>query len=174
MGSASRRQVNAILRRTAERAQRFRSALDTARACVDQDEEYPDQMPPLMTIGASAASALATLEASIRISKFTESPIETMLGVALFDVLEHSWQIIPQFKWRAYRIDWCLRRPDKTDIFIECDGKEFHSKPEDVARDRRRDAEIAKAGIKLFRFTGSEIFRNPKGCAFRVYHETLK
>jgi len=131
-------------------------------------------MPPLRTLGEAAVSALVNLEVAARLAKFTESPIETMLGVALLDVINKDWRLIPQLEWRSYRIDWCLHRPGKIDIFIECDGKEFHTKPEQVARDRRRDAEITKAGIKLFRFTGSEIFRNARGCAFRVYHEALK
>jgi very-short-patch-repair endonuclease len=37
-----------------------------------------------------------------------------------------------------------------------------------VARDRRRDAEINKAGIKIIRFTGSEIYRHSEWCAGQV------
>lgn len=114
------------------------------------------------------------IEAAARMSQFTESPIETLLGLALLDLLDDGWELIPQFKWRGFRIDWCLRRPDRQDIFLEADGNEFHTKPEQVARDHRRDEIIRRAGIKLFRFTGSEIYRNAAGCALRVYLEARK
>ena len=110
-----------------------------------------------------------------RMCELTESPIETMWGMAFMDLIEADWALIPQFKWRGYRIDWAVERPDgKPLIFIECDGSEFHTKPEDVAKDKVRDIHIRRAGIKLFRFTGSEIYRNAAGCALRVYLEARK
>lgn len=115
------------------------------------------------------------VEAAARMAKFTESPIEVMFGLAMLELMDDEWFLYPQFKWRRYRIDWALAVPHKSaPVFIECDGNEFHTKPEDVARDRRRDIMIRRAGIKLFRFTGSEIYQNAKGCAMRVYNEARK
>ena len=124
------------------------------------------------------------------ISRFTESPIETMLGFAValrlreagvrWSIVEPNdgltygaehWCLIPQLRWRRYRIDWTIRRLGKCDLFIECDGNEFHTKPEDVARDAVRDAAITAAGITLFRFTGSEIFQSAAYCADLVFNE---
>jgi very-short-patch-repair endonuclease len=149
----------------------FRSALEPERS---SDEEYPDQMPPIRRLGDAIAVALPHIEAAARMAKVTESPIEVMLGVALVDIMPEGWQLIPQLKWRVYRIDWCLRRPGKPDIFIECDGKEFHTKPEHVARDQRRDAEMARAGIKIMRFTGAQIFNSANWCALQVYREAME
>jgi very-short-patch-repair endonuclease len=109
-----------------------------------------------------------------RMSELTESPIETMWGMAFMDLIEAEWALIPQFKWLRYRIDWAIERPDQPLIFVECDGNEFHTRPEHVAKDRLRDQQIRRAGIKLFRFTGSEIYRNAEGCALRVYLEARK
>jgi very-short-patch-repair endonuclease len=114
------------------------------------------------------------VEAAARMSRFTESPIETMLGLALLELLDDGWELIPQYQWRGFRIDWCLRIPDKPLIFLEADGNEFHTKPHQIERDRRRDALIRRAGIRLWRFTGSEIYRNAEGCALRVYVEARK
>jgi very-short-patch-repair endonuclease len=114
------------------------------------------------------------IEVAARMSKFTESPIETMWGLAFYQLMEPDWELIPQFKWRNYRIDWAVKRPGKPLIFVECDGHEFHTRPEHVERDRRRDSFIAKAGIKLFRFTGAQIFGNAEGFALRVYLEARK
>jgi very-short-patch-repair endonuclease len=109
-----------------------------------------------------------------RMAEFTESPIEILFGMAMMDLIEDSWALLPQFKWRGFRIDWCLERPDNPLIFIECDGSEFHTRPDQIAKDRLRDQQIRRAGIKLFRFTGSEIYRNAEGCALRVYLEARK
>lgn len=110
-----------------------------------------------------------------RMSELTESPIETMFGMAFMDLIEDDWALLPQFKWRRYRIDWAIERPDgKPMIFVECDGSEFHTRPDQIAKDRVRDIHIRRAGIKLFRFTGSEIYRNAAGCALRVYLEARK
>ena len=110
-----------------------------------------------------------------RMSRLTESPIETMWGMAFMDLIEDDWSLIPQFKWRSYRIDWSIERPNgKPLIFIECDGSEFHTRPDQIAKDRIRDIQIRRSGIKLFRFTGSEIYRNAQGCAVRVYLEARK
>lgn len=114
------------------------------------------------------------VEVAARLAKFTESPIEIMLGMALMELIEDGWALMPQYKWRGYRIDFALEVPDKPLIFLEADGSEFHTRPEHVARDRRRDQDIRRAGIKLFRFTGSEIYQNARGCALRVYLEARK
>ena len=109
-----------------------------------------------------------------RMAEFTESPIEVMFGMAMMDLIEDSWALLPQFKWRGYRVDFALEIPDKPLIFIECDGSEFHTRPDQIARDRVRDIQIRRAGIKLFRFTGSQIYQNASGCALRVYLEARK
>ena len=113
-------------------------------------------------------------EIAARMAKFTESPIEIMFGMAMMELIEGGWSLCPQYKWRRYRIDWALERGVMPLIFVECDGNEFHTRPEDVARDRQRDIEIRRAGIKLFRFTGREIYQNAAGCALRVYLEARK
>jgi hypothetical protein len=155
------------------------------------DEQVEGEFKPT-TIGQSLSGGfIARLEVAAQISRFTESPIETMLGLALAERLNESgidwafvppdgweygdkhWCLIPQQPWRRYRVDWAIRRIGKQLIFIECDGNEFHTKPEDVARDRARDAEMTAAGIKVIRFTGSEIFNDAAGCAARIYQEAI-
>jgi very-short-patch-repair endonuclease len=113
-------------------------------------------------------------ELAARMARFTESPIEILFGMAMLELMPEDWALISQFKWRHYRIDWAIDRPDRKLIFVECDGNEFHTRPEQIERDRKRDANILKAGFKLFRFTGSEIYRNAPGCALRVYLEARK
>lgn len=156
------------------------------------DEQVEGEFKPVTAGSALGDAFMARMQMAAEISRFTESPIETMLGLALAERLHHAgglWSIvqpddgweyderhlclIPQMPWRKYRIDWTIRRQGKPFIFIECDGNEFHTKPEDVARDQVRDAAITAAGIKVFRFTGSEIFKDADRCAFQVLLEAL-
>ena len=52
---------------------------------------------------------------------------------------------------------------------VECDGHEFHERTKDQAqRDRSRDRRLQEAGFRVFRFTGSELYRDPIGCAREV------
>ncbi|KAA0117930.1 DUF559 domain-containing protein [Methylobacterium sp. P1-11] len=52
---------------------------------------------------------------------------------------------------------------------VECDGHEFHERTKEQAqRDRSRDRRLQEAGYRVFRFTGSEIYRDPLGCAREV------
>lgn len=49
-------------------------------------------------------------------------------------------------------------------VAVECDGRGFHQKELDALRDEK----IKELGYETLRFTGSEIFRNPKECALKV------
>lgn len=52
---------------------------------------------------------------------------------------------------------------------VECDGHDFHERTKEQAqRDRSRDRRLQDAGFRIFRFTGSELYRNPIGCAREV------
>lgn len=54
-------------------------------------------------------------------------------------------------------------------LAIECDDHAFHGRmKEQAARDRSRDRALQAAGFTVMRFTGTEIFRNPLGCACEV------
>jgi very-short-patch-repair endonuclease len=51
-------------------------------------------------------------------------------------------------------------------VIVECDGHDFHERTkEQAARDRSRDRATQAAGHIMLRYTGSEIYRDPLGCA---------
>ncbi len=55
-------------------------------------------------------------------------------------------------------------------LAVELDGHDFHERTKEQAgRDKRRDRYFAAAGIKVLRFTGSEIFADPVACAEEVF-----
>ena len=102
-----------------------------------------------------------------------ESPIEVALGTCIVAGIGHVFEangleLWPQYRWRGFRMDFAIRRGNTPVMFIECDGKEFHSTPAQIANDRRKDDAAERAEIPILRFTGSEIFRSPDGCVHRV------
>lgn len=71
--------------------------------------------------------------------------------------------------WPVDFVIWIASMPDKK-LVVECDGHEFHERTKEQAkRDRERDRRLQKAGYRVFRFTGSEIWRNAHKCA----HEAI-
>lgn len=148
-----------------------------------------------------AETICASKEAIKVLSDVCESPIEIMLGTAFMmigglvtcvkqnnsvhfiRVKRHNdvetddclITVVPQFRWREYRIDFAMivGRDHRMTVFIECDGHDFHERTKSQAeRDRRKDREIQAAGIPIFRFTGSEIYRNPAGCVRSILSAT--
>ena len=45
-------------------------------------------------------------------------------------------------------------------LVIEADGHDFHETKESAAKDNVRDRDMRELGIEVFRFTGSEIYKN--------------
>lgn len=98
-----------------------------------------------------------------------ESPIEVQLGAELRAQAVDRFIIVPQFEWRCFRIDFAISSLDMEVLaLVECDGAAFHSTAAQIANDRRKDKAAEAAGIPMYRFTGSEIFRNAKACAALV------
>jgi len=61
-------------------------------------------------------------------------------------------------------------RIGKASVLVECDGHEFHEKTkEQAAKDKKRDRMLQSIGFHVFRFTGSEIWKNPLSCAQEVF-----
>lgn len=61
------------------------------------------------------------------------------------------------------------RKPGWDRLIVECDGHDFHERTKEQAtRDRERDRDAQIAGMEIYRFTGSELWRNPLGCAEQV------
>jgi len=73
--------------------------------------------------------------------------------------------------WRAgfviHHYDWICEKWRV--VIVECDGHDFHERTkEQAARDRSRDRRASLSGFVVLRFTGSEIWKDPLGCAEQV------
>lgn len=160
----------------------------------EDDYDYSLYKPAFVGIGSALETVSVRAGTTMEINQTTESPIETIFGAAALEVFSEHFKdhklttfrrcaqeevsrdngssvlMVPQFWWRNYRMDWAfvatfMKQPY---VFVECDGKDFHSSPEQLARDRKKDDEVGAAGIPIFRFTGKDINRNARACAMVV------
>jgi len=69
-----------------------------------------------------------------------------------------------QYKFLKYKLDFLLEY-GHTKLAVECDSPVYHSQRKAVRRDHRKDQELQKQKIAVFRFTGGELHRNPIPCA---------
>jgi very-short-patch-repair endonuclease len=125
-----------------------------------------------------------------------DSPIEQAYCLALFQLpgvrsvggcFDHS--LLPGLYGRApvitvfaqqpvlaYRADFLLvgtspRYAEPMFVVVECDGEAFHSEREQRRRDAARQRALSNCGFKIIRFSGSELFRNPRNVAERTLAE---
>jgi hypothetical protein len=116
------------------------------------------------------ADALDSAALALSLEPRCESPIEVELGVKISKALrvieDPTLSLGTRYALASFRYDLIIVREGRLDplVIIECDGKEFHSTIEQKVNDRWKD-NLAKArGIRLLRFTGSEIHRTPDLC----------
>lgn len=84
---------------------------------------------------------------------------------------DSSWlpvpvEVWPQVRIGSYRVDFLLSlRGLRNFLVVELDGHDFHERTKEQARhDRRRDRYMTARGLMVFRFTGSEIYRDVAAC----------
>lgn len=123
--------------------------------------------------------------------KTSESPIEAMLFTALLGSRKFiladekttgaGFFVYPQHKSGQYRADFLIKAVGwgneykvwpptaEVSVCVECDGREFHSTPEQIARDNDKEKHFKEQGIETLRFSGSEIYRKPDLCVNQIY-----
>lgn len=103
----------------------------------------------------------------------TQSPIEQVMWIYIARMLTTApFNPIPQKKFefgtKKYIADIAIvnkENPEEVICVVECDGHDYHEKTkEQAAHDRSRDRVFQSEGIPIFRFTGSEIHKDPRGC----------
>ena len=113
------------------------------------------------------------------------TPIEQLMYSALIrlsrdDVfgVDTFTAILPQYQIKDYRVDFLvecflhgIRQSDKNTIccVVECDGHEFHERTKaQASSDKKRDRDLQGLGLTVLRFSGSDIWKDPDGCAREV------
>jgi len=74
--------------------------------------------------------------------------------------------IWPQYRVLDWPVDFLIGTMScdgkRSFCVVECDGHEFHERTKEQAvRDRKRDRRLQAKGYRVFRFTGSEIYKDP-------------
>jgi very-short-patch-repair endonuclease len=83
---------------------------------------------------------------------------ESYIEKRLYNELKkNQFNPIPQYRCGPYRIDLAL--PEYR-LAIECDGKEWHSTPEQKRHDARKNYYLKKRGWKVCRLSGKTINNN--------------
>lgn len=96
--------------------------------------------------------------------KKCESPIEEQLMKAFY---QKGYKPYAQVSCGKYRIDISIYYKGHK-IAIECDGKQYHSSKEQLEHDRIKDMVLERNRWKVYRFTGSMIYKDAAGCVERV------
>lgn len=117
--------------------------------------------------------------------RWCESPIESrfissLIASRRFVVMEQEGArecklegrdiaVVPQYKIGRYRLDFAFFFYDINgqhhSINIECDGKEYHSSPEAVQRDKDRDHYMRCQGFDVWRYPGWALYHGDGACA---------
>lgn len=139
------------------------------------DDEPPPWMPYPETQNDPlwVEKFLAHIQRRVDMTKVCESPIEIDLGAALLAQAEGKYRICPQYKLHRYRYDFAILPKEQLTplVLVECDGAAFHSTPEQLANDRAKDQAAIKAGTRVIRVTGKEIYHNPDSWAAFILGE---
>jgi very-short-patch-repair endonuclease len=159
-------------------------------AIVWPDEREPEEVPTgeFMLLRTALVKVVDCAAESFTMAVVTDSPIETIFGAKLALVLrpvceELGWKfsigsddldadlvLQPQYQFQRFRYDFAVvaKGQPKPLVLVECDGKDFHSTPEQQANDKLKDLAASKAGIALVRFSGSEINGDVDRCVRRA------
>jgi very-short-patch-repair endonuclease len=148
------------------------------------DHKVVEEIPTgeLTPLRVALLTAIESAAESLTMAAVTESPIETFFG-ARFALRARplcaalGWEFAvgtgdadmvlhPQFPLGRFRYDFAIRLKGRRRslILVECDGKDFHSNSEQQANDALKDAAASNVGIRLIRFTGSELNRDVDVC----------
>jgi very-short-patch-repair endonuclease len=147
--------------------------------------EWPDMRPPEEHVTANNFTQIASFApvdvwaAAVKIAPdCDDSPIEIEFGARLINAIRlindpDFLKLKPQHVLGPYRYDFAIFREDKLVALVECDGREFHSTEEQLANDRAKNELAAKEGGHIFRFSGSDIYRDGNSCVRDVLHKIL-
>jgi very-short-patch-repair endonuclease len=92
------------------------------------------------------------------------TPIEAQFFDALRDTgLTFAVQPWIQGTDRKYRVDFLVFHDGRC-IAVELDGHDYHKTKEQRSRDAERDRWLAARKIETLRWTGSQVFGDPRGC----------
>lgn len=136
----------------------------------------------LPTPKEALVAALKVYSKEVDPASICESPIEVMFWKAVARYTEfiqtpdgicadfRTFKVFPQLHVDRYRLDFAFITDDGRRVDVELDGHDFHERTKEQAeRDKTRDRELQKQGWVVFRYTGSQVYRDPVKVAHEVF-----
>ncbi len=111
------------------------------------------------TLAAARARPGSTLLKSIA-AGWAPAPTRSELEDRLIALVRRAGLSEPKINVRVQGFEVDLSWPDRR-LVVEADGHAFHSARGAVARDRQRDAILARHGYRVLRFTWAQVTRRP-------------
>jgi len=101
------------------------------------------------------------------------SPLEDIMYQALKrDNIQPERQFYVKAGGKFYCLDFCVFCKERN-INIECDGEKYHTLPDALTRDRKRNNDLACQGWSVIRFSGAQIRNNLPDC-LRLIKKTIR
>ncbi|MET8491761.1 AAA domain-containing protein [Streptomyces cellulosae] len=116
----------------------------------------------LLTYMENPPAILATANQIGDVSaEIPQDPFESLFEQQVYLRLKaRGYHVIPQFPAGNRRIDLVVVGA-RSRLAVECDGDRFHSTPEQIRRDQRRDRELQRVGWTFWRIRESEFRFDP-------------
>lgn len=99
------------------------------------------------------------------VHEFTPGTFESPIEKLFYELAQYELNLYAQHSVGPYRLDFAI--PEKL-IAIELDGHDYHKTKEQRTHDAKRDRYLAELGWTVLRFTGTEIYRDPKSCVDQI------
>lgn len=165
-----------LLRATAKPVLDLRFAIEqAARRCESPIEELMflalvvagqrDSTGPLIVDGREPApfeggeDSFVSIQPQVSIGKYR---VDFQVVVSTDAILSERLRPIPA-EWR------------RGVVLVECDGHDFHERTkEQASRDKRKDRELQRLGFTVFRYTGSDVWRDCAAAAEEVVQHAHK
>ena len=104
---------------------------------------------------------------------YETSPLEDIMYQALKrDNIQPERQFYVKAGGKFYCLDFCVFCKERN-INIECDGEKYHTLPDALTRDRKRNNDLASQGWSVIRFSGAQIRENLPDC-LRLIKKTIR
>jgi very-short-patch-repair endonuclease len=149
--------------------------------CEDQEEHHSDAINRRIALCESPIEQLLMVGLHFVPPYFCDrigvgDDLECYIhGQEVMEPYEPFIFVQPQAAVGQYRVDFLItvkfsdQHEPRAVLVVECDGHDFHEKTkEQAAKDKRRDRVMTSKGLRVMRFTGSEIYKSPHDCALEV------
>jgi very-short-patch-repair endonuclease len=100
-----------------------------------------------------------------------QRPFESLFEQRVYlRIHERGYRVVPQVSAGGKRIDLVVVGSQGR-LGVECDGRAWHSTPDQVRHDIRREQELRRAGWELWRLRESDFSLDPEAALEPLWHE---